>query len=106
MCRSLTYSFVTAFVAPLLSRHAIYTNVREFQDYSSLASLVFRNECLVDHLHGHLHADCDLLYWLPWNSNNGILGRGLLCRLNLIFSEPQRVLGEPKPAMKRLSILF
>ena len=52
-----------------------WTNVREFQDYSSLASLVFRNESLADHLHGHLHADCDLLYWLPWNSNNGFLER-------------------------------
>ena len=40
-----------------------------------MASLVFRNESLADHLHGHLHADCDLLYWLPWNSNNGFLGR-------------------------------
>ena len=51
------------------------TYVREFQDYSSLGSLVCRNEILADHLHGHLHADCDLLYWLPWNSNNGFLGR-------------------------------
>ena len=42
-----------------------------------MASLVFRNESLADHLHGYLHADCDLLYWLPWlpwNSNNGFLG--------------------------------
>ena len=52
-----------------------WTNVREFQDYSSLASLVFRNESLADHLHGHLHADCDLLYWLPCYSNNDFLGR-------------------------------
>ena len=41
----------------------------------SLASLVLRNESLVDHLLGRLYADCDLLYWLPWNSNNGFLGR-------------------------------
>ena len=63
---------------------AKWTNAREFQDYSSLASLVFRNESLADHLHGHLHADCDLLYWLPWNSNNGFLGRfiALLCSPN------------------------
>ena len=52
-----------------------WTNVREFQDYSSLASLVLRSESLADHLHGHLHVDCDLLYWLSWNSNNGSLGR-------------------------------
>ena len=53
------------------------TNVREiqFEDYLSWVSLVFRCESLVDHLHGHLHADCDLLYWLPWNSNNDFLGR-------------------------------
>ena len=48
-----------------------WTNVREFQDYLAWVSLVFRGESLVDHLHGHLHADCGLLHWLPWNSNNG-----------------------------------
>ena len=55
--------------------YAKWTNVREFQDYSSLALLVFRSESFADHLHGHLRVDCDLLYWLPWNSNNGSLGR-------------------------------
>ena len=71
-----------------------WTNVREFQDYSSLASLVFRNESLADHLHGHLHADCDLLYWLPWNSNNGFLGRFIV------------LLGSPNTGRGSLKIKF
>ena len=52
-----------------------WTNVSEFQDNLSLASPVLRSESLADHLHGYLHVDCDLLYWLSWNSNNGSLGR-------------------------------
>ena len=53
------------------------TNAREFEDYLSWVSLVFRGESLVDHLHGHLLADCGLLYWLPWNSNNDTLDASL-----------------------------
>ena len=47
-----------------------WTNVRDFEDYSTWVSLVLRSEGLG----GHLYADCDLLHWLPWNSNNGFLG--------------------------------
>ena len=47
-----------------------WMNVRDFEDYSTWVSLVFQSEGLG----GDLHADCDLLYWLPWNSNNGFLG--------------------------------
>ena len=46
-----------------------WTNVRDFEDYSTWVSLVLRSEGLG----GHLYADCDLLHWLPSNTRRGSL---------------------------------
>ena len=56
-----------------------WKNVREFQDYSSLASLVFRNESLADHLLGHLHADCDYCIGCPGILTMVFLDASLRC---------------------------
>ena len=82
-----------------------WTNVREFQDYLAWVSLVFRGESLVDHLHGHLHADCGLLHWLPWNSNNGFFFWTLHCVAGLLKHSSRFAKDQVKATQKTVCFL-
>ena len=64
-----------------------WTNVREFQDYSFLASLVFRNERLADHLHTKLSVGGASLLenWILEGDEQGNIPENAFVFLSIVF---------------------